>query len=131
MEKKVDLFPWNSFSEVPILATVHGTSGPSAWKICQGGFAALSSLDSGYYGAGKWFFVGAQNETLTESNPNFICLGIYFTTSARYAIPYYGTKPDPSIIISYVITYVPFTFHLFSSPLHLSNLFLAETPIPS
>jgi len=81
LDKKIYLFPWNSFSVVPILATVHGTSASSAWKICQAGFATLSSLDSGFYGA-----------------------GIYFTTSSKYAIPYYGTKPDPSIIISWVIT---------------------------
>jgi len=80
LEKKIFLFPWNTFSSVPILATVHGTAGANAWKICQGGFAALSSLDSGYFGA-----------------------GIYFTTSAKYALPYYATKGDPSIIISWVL----------------------------
>jgi len=40
----------------------------------------LSSLDSGYYGA-----------------------GIYFTTSAKYAVPYFATKKDPAIILSWVI----------------------------
>ena len=78
--QKIGLFPWNSFEPVPVLATIHGTAGSAAWKICSGGFAALSSLDSGYYGA-----------------------GIYFTTSAKYAIPYYATKADPAIIISWVI----------------------------
>src|SRR5205085_7099879 len=78
--KKTGLFGWNSFEVVPVLATIHGTAATAAWKICSGGFAALSSLDSGYYGA-----------------------GIYFTTSAKYAVPYFATKAEPSIIISWVI----------------------------
>jgi len=78
--KKTGLFAWNSFESVPVLATIHGTAATAAWKICSGGFAALSSLDSGYYGA-----------------------GIYFTTSAKYAVPYFATKPEPAIIISWVI----------------------------
>jgi len=80
LEKKIQLFNWNSFIPVPVLPTVHGTAGSSAWKIVCGGFAALSSLDSGYYGA-----------------------GIYFTTSAKYAIPYFATKSEPAILISWVI----------------------------
>jgi len=64
----------------PVIPTIHGTSGTSAWLIVAGGFATLSSLDAGYYGA-----------------------GIYFTTSAKYAVPYFATKPDPSILISWVM----------------------------
>jgi hypothetical protein len=80
LTKKIALFSWNSFDSVPVLATIHGTAGSAAWKICCGGFAALSSLDSGYYSA-----------------------GIYFTTSAKYAVPYFATKSEPAIIISWVI----------------------------
>jgi len=80
LKKKISYFPWNSFKAVPVLATIHGTAASAAWKICTGGFAALSSLDSGYYGA-----------------------GIYFTTSAKYAVPYFATKPEPAIIISWVL----------------------------
>jgi len=80
LTKKINLFSWNSFDPVPVLATIHGTAGAAAWKICCGGFAALSSLDSGYYSA-----------------------GIYFTTSAKYAVPYFATKSEPAIIISWVI----------------------------
>lgn len=64
LSKKIALFNWNVGEAVPVLATIHGTAGNAAWKICCGGFAALSSLDSGYYSA-----------------------GIYFTTSAKYAVP--------------------------------------------
>jgi len=49
-------------------------------NICSTGFATLSVLDAGWYGQ-----------------------GVYFTSSARYAVPYYATKKDPAIIIAYVI----------------------------
>jgi len=29
--------------------------------------------------------------------------GVYFTSSARYAIPYFATKANPVIIVAYVI----------------------------
>jgi hypothetical protein len=55
LNNKIGSFSWNSFYDpVPVLATVHGTAGAAAWKIVSGGFAALSSLDSGYYGAGTF-----------------------------------------------------------------------------
>eukprot|EP01124_Arcella_intermedia_P005524 TRINITY_DN13269_c0_g4_i1.p1 TRINITY_DN13269_c0_g4~~TRINITY_DN13269_c0_g4_i1.p1 ORF type:complete len:342 (+),score=71.95 TRINITY_DN13269_c0_g4_i1:128-1027(+) len=69
-EKYVDLFEWNQGIGVPIVAAVHGTSVPVSEKICANGFAALSSLDAGFYGK-----------------------GIYFTNSCAYAIPYFATKP--------------------------------------
>jgi len=40
----------------------------------------LASLDEGWYGR-----------------------GIYFTSSAKYAIPYYGTKKEPAVLIALVI----------------------------
>lgn len=50
--------------QVPIIPTIHGTNADVAFKICSTGFSALSTLDEGYYGK-----------------------GIYFTSSAHYALP--------------------------------------------
>jgi len=55
---------------------IHGTAAGVAAKILNTGFSNLSLLDAGYYGR-----------------------GIYFTRSAMYALPYYGTKKDPAIVI--------------------------------
>ena len=72
--------PWNSSTTtVPILPVVHGTHVDTAWKIAASGFATLSSLDSGYYGS-----------------------GIYFTSSAFYALPYYADKAQPALLICFV-----------------------------
>jgi len=49
-------------------------------KICSTGFAYLSSIDEGWYGK-----------------------GVYFTSSARYATPYFAVKQDPTIIIALVL----------------------------
>jgi hypothetical protein len=38
----------------------------------------------------------------------FFGSGIYFTTSAKYSIPYFATKPNPAIIISYLIPGNPY-----------------------
>jgi len=48
-------FSWNSskIEDLPIIAVVHGTDEDIAWKIISAGFAALSSLDDGFYGKGK------------------------------------------------------------------------------
>jgi len=78
-------FTWNAHEVVGIIPTIHGTSASVAWKICQGGFANLSALDVGYFGS-----------------------GIYFATSAKYALPYYATKQNPAIIISYLIPGNPY-----------------------
>jgi len=78
-------FEWNANDRVGILPVIHGTSINIAWKVCVGGFANLSVLDVGFFGS-----------------------GIYFTTSAKYSIPYFATKPNPAIIISYLIPGNPF-----------------------
>eukprot|EP01127_Copromyxa_protea_P001845 TRINITY_DN11758_c0_g1_i1.p1 TRINITY_DN11758_c0_g1~~TRINITY_DN11758_c0_g1_i1.p1 ORF type:complete len:228 (+),score=28.88 TRINITY_DN11758_c0_g1_i1:48-686(+) len=70
---------WNQELEVPILLTCHGTDYGVAMTIASTGFAALSSLDSGWYGA-----------------------GIYFTTYAMYTTPYFALRKDPAIILSFV-----------------------------
>jgi len=77
---------WNEAdAPTPVMAAVHGTAGVVAWKIVSNGFSVLSSLDAGYYGS-----------------------GIYFTSSMRYALPYYGTKKQPSVLISLVSPGNPF-----------------------
>jgi len=74
-------FPWNEGVPVQIIPAVHGTSESKAWKICTTGFAALQTLDSGFFGK-----------------------GIYFTTSALYAIPYFAPHgKHAAIIISYIL----------------------------
>jgi len=74
-------YKWNSFAEaVPVVPLVHGTDLNVAWKILDTGFSALSSLDAGFYGR-----------------------GIYFTSSALYALPYYSVKPSPCLIICLTI----------------------------
>jgi hypothetical protein len=50
-----------------ILPVIHGTALATAWKICATGFANLSCLDDGFFGK-----------------------GIYFTTYALYALPYFA-----------------------------------------
>jgi hypothetical protein len=40
---------------VAILPAFHGTSLQTAWNIVRSGFATLSLLDSGWYGAGIYF----------------------------------------------------------------------------
>eukprot|EP01126_Amoeba_proteus_P048717 TRINITY_DN5652_c0_g1_i3.p1 TRINITY_DN5652_c0_g1~~TRINITY_DN5652_c0_g1_i3.p1 ORF type:complete len:808 (+),score=144.64 TRINITY_DN5652_c0_g1_i3:2222-4645(+) len=77
---RINNFSWNNNSQVMILPTVHGTDAPVAWQICSTGFAALSSLDAGYYGK-----------------------GIYFSTYADYSVPYLTTKEKPVMIISFVL----------------------------
>jgi len=70
-------YPWNESNELtPVLPVVHGTSATIANKIIDNGFSALSSLDAGFYGK-----------------------GMYFSSSARYILPYYATKPNPAILI--------------------------------
>jgi len=74
-------FSWNkSDDSVPIIPVVHGTDGKVGRQICSAGFAALSSLDAGYYGK-----------------------GIYFTSSCLYATPYFATKPEPAILVCFCI----------------------------
>jgi len=77
----VQSFEWNiKDPELPIIPVLHGTDEDIAWKICRSGFAALARLDAGWYGAGN-----------------------YFSTSALYCYPYFGTKKNPALILSFVI----------------------------
>jgi len=92
-------FSWNSPSDkVPIIPVVHGTDGKVGQQICSAGFAALSSLDAGYYGK-----------------------GIYFTSSCLYATPYFATKSVPSILVCLTIpgNIRPIVEHRNESPSYL------------
>lgn len=79
-QEMLQRFSWNSTAQVPILPTVHGTGMSVAWKIAESGFVSLASLDAGYFGQ-----------------------GIYFTSSALYALPYARQKEDPAIVVSFVM----------------------------
>jgi len=82
LEKRINDLDWNrdpEWSEVPIIPLIHGTDLTVARLICTSGFASLSSLDAGFYGR-----------------------GIYFTSCAWYALPYFLSRRDPTIIISWV-----------------------------
>lgn len=69
---------WNHEEDtVPIVACIHGTDFEVGKSIASKGFSALASLDAGFYGK-----------------------GIYFTTYANYAVPYFVNKPSPAILIS-------------------------------
>jgi len=59
---------------------VHGTGEDVAWKIASGGFAALSTLDAGFYGK-----------------------GIYFSSHGLYTVPYFATNSSPVILICLTI----------------------------
>jgi len=81
--KKLSEWDWNknlTLDSSPVLPVVHGTDMSIAWKIASGGFAALSKLDDGYYGK-----------------------GIYFSTSAKYTLPYFGTKKSPAVLVCLLI----------------------------
>jgi len=79
-EARAESIPWNKEEHVKIIPALHGTDYAIATSICSTGFAALSTTDGGWYGK-----------------------GIYFTTFAMYSVPYFGTKSDPAVIISYTI----------------------------
>lgn len=79
MSKK---FPWNENlnDELPIIVACHGTDLDIAKKICETGFAALSTLDSGFYGK-----------------------GVYFSCYVPYIFPYVMGTKSPVMIISLVV----------------------------
>jgi len=75
--KLVQRFEWNDLAPTaPILSVIHGTSTGIGWKIIETGFASLASLDAGWYGA-----------------------GMYFTSSIRYAAPYFMSNSNPAVLI--------------------------------
>ena len=77
--KLCENYKWNDESTI-IVPGLHGTDLPIAEKICETGFASLSSLDAGWYGK-----------------------GIYFTTYTEYCIPYITSKRNPAIIVSWLL----------------------------
>jgi len=70
---------WNENTLAPIMLCCHGTDYAVAMAICSTGFAALSSLDAGWYGT-----------------------GVYFTTYAMYSVPYFANRKDPALILAFV-----------------------------
>jgi len=70
---------------VVILPVVHGTDLAVAERIAKTGFAALSSVDAGYYGK-----------------------GIYFTSNGIYSFPYMLVRKQPALIVSWVLTGNPY-----------------------
>ena len=73
-------YSWNRDSSPNIIPVYHGTDRWIAEKICETGFASLSSLDEGWYGK-----------------------GIYFSTYPMYCSPYFISKKQPSIILSWIL----------------------------
>lgn len=71
--------PYNRDLVLPLIPVLHGTDFYTAEQIANTGFAALSSLDEGFFGK-----------------------GIYFTTSLHYTLPYACLKKRPAVVISYV-----------------------------
>ncbi len=69
----------NKNLDIPLIGALHGTDYAIAEKIAATGFAALSSLDAGFFGK-----------------------GIYFTTFLLYTLPYCCGKRNPCIILSYL-----------------------------
>jgi hypothetical protein len=45
---------------------------------------------------------------LSALDVGFFGSGIYFSTSAKYIIPYFATKSNPAIIVSFLIPGNPF-----------------------
>jgi len=84
-DKRVTSFSWNDDRIIKIIPQVHGTNFDTALSICETGFASLGIVDKGWYGK-----------------------GIYFTSSAVYAAPYFGTKKKPAIIIAYIVPGNPY-----------------------
>jgi len=79
--KIVKEMPWNEgvsedIGTAPVLPMVHGTGSAVAWKIVKNGFSVLSTLDAGYYGS-----------------------GMYFTSNVLYAVPYFATKANPTVLV--------------------------------
>jgi len=81
------LFEWNHIeqNECPVLAVAHSTSLRKASKIVVSGFAALSTLDDGFYG-----------------------VGMYFSSSALYTLPYCFHHPDPCILLCFLVPGNPY-----------------------
>jgi len=82
LNSKIDNWPWNNTDkrEVSIIPVIHGTNFSTAVAICSSGFATLSVIDAGWYGA-----------------------GIYFTSHVPYATPYFSRTSDPAVIIAYIL----------------------------
>uniref|UniRef100_A0A6B2KZ36 Poly [ADP-ribose] polymerase n=1 Tax=Arcella intermedia TaxID=1963864 RepID=A0A6B2KZ36_9EUKA len=81
----ISKYSWNKDNELaPIIPVIHGTTKKLALLISQNGFAT-SHVEHGFYGK-----------------------GIYFTSSALYASPNYGSRSSPAIMICWLIPGNPY-----------------------
>jgi len=71
--------------DVTIVCAWHGTSLALARQIAINGFANVAKLDDGWFGG-----------------------GMYFTTYPEYALRYCRDKPDPCLIMCYLILFNPY-----------------------
>uniref|UniRef100_A0A6B2L0S1 PARP catalytic domain-containing protein n=1 Tax=Arcella intermedia TaxID=1963864 RepID=A0A6B2L0S1_9EUKA len=101
-EERVKEFDWNSGEKIPIVPVIHGTSLGKAFKICNTGFAILSTLDKGYYGQ-----------------------GIYVTSYTKYALQYCNGAV-PALIVAYLQPGNPYP--VIESPLNPDNF--VGKPVP-
>ena len=77
----VSKYNWNEDNTgIHIIPVCHGTDLAIGEKICETGFAALSSVDAGWFGK-----------------------GIYFSSYPEYCIPYFVSRIQPCIIVSWII----------------------------
>jgi len=86
LSNRLKHFSYNLSIVPKILPVIQGLRNASVcWDICQSGFAALSTLDDGYYGA-----------------------GMYFTSSAEYAIKFYTSADKKAVMINWILIGNPF-----------------------
>ena len=74
----ISQYTWNKNPDkLPIVPCLHATNFDIAQSIASKGFTTLAQLDAGFYGK-----------------------GMYFTTYANYAVPYFINKPDPALLVT-------------------------------
>jgi len=79
-DQLVQKYSYNKNLHTHIIPACHGTELTIAEKICATGFASLSSLDAGFFGK-----------------------GIYFSTHLQYCLPYFASRRNPAVLISWVL----------------------------
>jgi len=65
---------------IPVVPVVHGINFKAGFGVAATGFTSLASFEEGFYGE-----------------------GICFQTSGTRALPYYGERVDPGVVISLLI----------------------------
>jgi len=74
--------PWNTSLSTPVVCLLQGTSEEVVWQICQTGYAVVATRDDGWYGR-----------------------GIYFTSSAQYAMYYakQNTQGEKILTLNFLV----------------------------